>query len=561
MNPDLIILAGTIHTMETSSTASPAGTPPQAVAVKDGVIAAVGTRAEAESWRAAEVIDFGQAVLTPGLVDCHMHPVLGLELTRGCDLSGASSLGEVQAILRTETSATPAGDWVRGWGLDPNLFGSAAAHRGLIDDVVPGRPCLVRLFDGHSALANTLALDITGITGPRSFDQASEVVCDAGGTPTGLLLEAAAVELVARVMPAESFAARKERLAELFTQFSKSGLTGAHVMDCGEGSLELYRALENDGGSTDGGSAGGRDGSDGGLPLRLRISPWCMPGSSRTEWLGLAERVGTLAGRRWEVAGIKLFVDGTVDNGTAWLFEPDVYGESVRPFWPRPEEYAQAVRFFAGRGIPTATHAIGDAGVAAVLDAFEALPPSTPPAVHRIEHLETVPDALVDRFSRSGLVASMQPSHCTHYSRADQTDNWSTRLGAERANNAWRCGDLRAAGATLALGSDWPIAPFEPLPILADAQLRRRAGHPHDEPILPGQALTALQALEGYTSHAARAAGEWAVSGSVTVGKRADFTVFEVDPLLAAPDELAAARAVATFVDGVPQHLAVGSAR
>ena len=289
-----------------------------------------------------------------------------------------------------------------------------------------------------------------------------------------------------------------------------------------------------------------------------------MPGSGEEDWRRLAGQIG-LGGRRWEVAGIKLFVDGTVDNGTAWLFEPDVYGESVAPFWPRPEEYAAAVRFFAGRGIPTATHAIGDAGVAAVLDAFESLPPAVrsvaTEAVHRIEHLETVPDALIERFSRAGLVASMQPTHCTHYSRADQTDNWSIRLGTERANNAWRCADLRAAGTTLGLGSDWPIAPFEPLPILADAQLRRRSGHRGEQPVVPGQALTALQALEGYTSHAAKAAGEWAVSGSVTVGKRADFTVFDADPLTVAPDDLADAQVLATFVDGRVQHLAVGAVR
>jgi predicted amidohydrolase YtcJ len=543
MNPELIILADTVNTMDGRPAGSPA---PQAVAVQDGAIAAVGSRSDAENWPAAEVIDFGAAVLTPGLVDCHIHPVFGLELTRGCDLSGANGLAEVRALLRAEAAATPSGEWVRGWGLDPNVFGSAAAHRELIDDVVAGRPCLIRLFDGHSALASSRALEIAGVTGPRAFSQASEVVCDGSGRPTGLLLEAAAMELVARLMPAESFGERKARLAERFTQFSRSGLTGAHVMDCGEDSLELYRALEDD--------------MDGGLPLRLRISPWCMPGSGEQDWHRLAEQIG-VGGRRWEVAGIKLFVDGTVDNGTAWLFEPDAYGESVAPFWPRPEDYAKAIRFFAGRGIPTATHAIGDAGVAAVLDAFESLPPGALPGVHRIEHLETVPDALIERFSRSGLIASMQPTHCTHYSRADHTDNWSTRLGAERANRAWRCSDLRTAGATLGLGSDWPIAPFEPLPILADAQLRRRAGQPGDQPVLPAQALTARQALEGYTSHAAKAAGEWAVSGSVTVGKRADFTVFDMDPLTVAPDDLAAARILATFVDGRAQHSAVGTAR
>lgn len=544
MNPDLIIFADTIHTMEESSLEAPLQQPVQAVAVQDGVIAAVGTRADAENWpAAAKVIDFGSAVMTPGLVDCHIHPVFGLEMTRGRDLSSARDLADLKDLLRAEAARTADGDWVRAWGLDPNVLGSLAAHREFIDDVVPEQPCLVRLFDGHSALANSLALELAGVTGARSFDQAAEVVCDPDGRPTGLLLEAAAVDLVARIMPAESFAERKERLAELFRQFSRAGLTGLHVMDMGEGSLELYRALAD-------------EGPDGGLPLRLRISPWCMPGSGEKEWAGLAEMVG-LGGSRWEVSGIKLFVDGTIDNGTAWLFEPDLYGQSVSPFWPRPEEYAAAVRYFGGRGIPTATHAIGDAGVANVLDAFESLPDNSPHAPHRIEHLETVPDALIERFALSGLVASMQPTHCTHYSRADHTDNWSTRLGTERANNAWRCGDLRSAGATLGLGSDWPIAPFNPLPIMADAQLRRRAGHRDDQPILPGQALSALQALEGYTSHAAKAAGEWAVAGSIRVGKRADFTVLEVDPLAVDPDQLAEGNILATIVDGQIQHQAV----
>ena len=294
------------------------------------MIAAVGSRAEAENWPAAEVIDFGAAVLTPGLVDCHMHPVLGLELTRGCDLSGAKDLAGVRALLRAEAAATAAGDWVRGWGLDPNVFGSAAAHRELIDDVVSGRPCLIRLFDGHSALASSRALELAGVTGPREFDQASEVVCDGSGRPTGLLLEAAAIELVARVMPAESFDERKARLART-----------------------LHAVLP---GRADGRACDGLRGRlAGALPCPRRRHGRqafrCACGSRRGACPAAARRTGAgsrnrsgLGGRRWDVAGIKLFVDGTVDNGTAWLFEPDSHGESVAPFWPRPEEYAAAVQ-------------------------------------------------------------------------------------------------------------------------------------------------------------------------------------------------------------------------
>ncbi|MGO4144250.1 amidohydrolase [Paenarthrobacter sp. YAF11_1] len=538
MNPDLIVLADTIHTMD-----GHLGDSHQAVAVRDGVITAVGSRAEAQDWahNGTRVVELGNATLTPGLVDCHIHPVFGLDLTIGVDLSSAATLEEVRVLLQSESEND--GGWLRGWGLNPNAFGAVPLHRGVLDAVSGDKPALIRLFDGHSALANSRALDLAGVRGRYEFEQASEVVCDADGVPTGLLLEAAAMELIQRHIPQETFDERKARLAALLEDFARSGLTGGHIMDHSDESARLFRALE----------------IDGELPLRLRSAPWCMPGTDESEWKELARTVGT-GGRRWSVEAIKLFVDGTVDNGTAWLYEPDAYGQSTAPFWPRPEEYSAAVRYFASRGIPTATHAIGDAGVEHVLNALESLPGTVPAdvlcrTVHRIEHIETVPDTLLERFRTAGVVASMQPTHCTHYSAADHSDNWSTRLGAERADRAWRCRDLREAGVTLGIGSDWPIAPFEPLPIIADAQLRRRSGHPEQEPIVPAQGLTAYQALEGYTSHAAKAAGLWDVSGSISVGKRADFTAFELDPLTTHPDELAASKVLGTFVDGEIQFM------
>ncbi|MBP2265844.1 putative amidohydrolase YtcJ [Pseudarthrobacter sp. PvP004] len=538
MTPDLIVLADTIHTLDNRH-----AEPIQAVAVSGGLIAAVGSRQDAQAWRQAgtRVVDLGSATLTPGLVDCHIHPVFGLDLTIGVDLSGASTLNEVRSLLLTEASHDDG--WLRGWGLNPNAFGTVPLHRSVLDDVSNGKPAMIRLFDGHSALVNSRALEVAGVHGRYQFDQASEVVCDADGRPTGFLVEAAAMELIQSHIPRETFEERKSRLAALLRDFARAGLTGGHVMDHSEESSALFQALE----------------ADGELPLRLRTAPWCMPGSDENDWKSLARTLGK-GGRRWSIEAIKLFVDGTVDNGTAWLYEPDLYGQSTAPFWPRPEEYSAAVRYFASRGIPTATHAIGDAGVEHVLDALESLATVVPAdvlrrTVHRIEHIETVPDELVARFKGTGVVASMQPTHCTHYSLADHSDNWSMRLGNERADRAWRCRDLREAGVTLGIGSDWPIAPYEPLPIMADAQLRRRSGVPEQEPIAPSQALTALQALEGYTSHAAKAAGLWEVSGSITVGKRADFTAFELDPLTTAPDEFAASNVLGTIVDGELQFL------
>ncbi|MGN5377946.1 amidohydrolase family protein [Streptomyces lasalocidi] len=164
--------------------------------------------------------------------------------------------------------------------------------------------------------------------------------------------------------------------------------------------------------------------------------------------------------------------------------------------------------------MPTATHAIGDAAVRHVLDSVvnakaERRPqgPGAARAVrHRVEHVETVPDDTVRRFAPLGVAASMQPAHCCEFTRADHTDNWSRRLGEERAGRAFRCRDLWEAGARIVLGSDWPIAPYPPLEAMAGARHRRPADlspPPHG----PAQALTPLQALQGMTVNAAWAAG------------------------------------------------------
>lgn len=208
------------------------------------------------------------------------------------------------------------------------------------------------------------------------------------------------------------------------------------------------------------------------LPLRLRFAPMCMPGADRAflDHIIDQQRIG---GRRWQVEGVKFMIDGTIDGGTAWLDHPDSHGESTAPFWPEPQAYTEAARYLAAAGVPTVTHAIGDAGVRYVLDGLSGIPAERSRVPHRVEHIETIPADLVDRFRRLDVTASMQPTHCTLYTKADHSDNWSERLGTQRANRAFRCRDLRDAGARLALGSDWPIAPFDPRGVIADAQLRR----------------------------------------------------------------------------------------
>ncbi len=474
------------------------------------MITAVGDDTDARAWRGpgTETVDLGGATLTPGLTDAHSHPVWGLEMFTGTDLSAVRDLDELRAVL---AGAERREGWITGFGLDHNVFGGRPVHRELVEDALGGAPAFLRLYDGHSALVSETALKAAGIDGPRVFAQRSEIVCDAEGRPTGHLVEHAAMDLMTPVLPGRPYAERRARLVELLTAMAATGLTGAHVMDLGGHDVPgLLTALEG----------------DGDLPLRLRLAPWCMPGADR-ETLEELVRLQERSGRLWRVGGVKFFMDGTVEGGTAWLEHADCHGQGTDAFWPDPAAYTAAVRHLHEAGTGTATHAIGDAAVRHVLDTVESLGAGGPR--HRIEHIETVPDDHLARFAALGVVASMQPPH-TAYTRADHTDEWSKRLGDERADRAWRCRDLRDAGAYLALGSDWPIAHYDARQVLATAQAPRGAASAR-------HGLTGLMALEGMTTHAAVAAGEERVAGRIAPGYRADLTAFTVDPVTAPADE------------------------
>jgi len=529
---DLIVLADRVHTLD------PARPAAQAVAIRNGTIIGVGDRPAAAQWRgsATDVIDLGPATVTPGLVDGHIHPVMGIGLTQGADLSAVRSIPELVAVLRASNGTGPGG-WVLGWGLDPNVFGRKPITNAPLTEALGDVPVLVVLFDAHSAIASPAALSLSGITGARSFEGGAEVVCDENGCPTGHLLELPAYELVRVIVPAQSSAERTRRLRSLLGDMAATGLTAGNVMD-----------FEGDAQQLIGGLA-----LDVELPMRLRFAPFCMPGATR-ESLDHIVELQRLAGRRWQVDGVKFMIDGTVDGGTAWLDEPDTHGESTAPFWPEPDAYREAARYLAANGVPTVTHAIGDAGVRYVLDALLEIPASATAVPHRIEHIETIPEDLLNRFRAQNVTASMQPTHCTLYTKADHSDNWSERLGKVRADRAFRTRDLRRAGARLALGSDWPIAPFDARAVIADAQLRRPHGHHNAEPVLAEQGLTALMALEGYTTHAAAAAGLQDVAGRISEGFRADLSAFGLDPLSASPNEFAESSVPLTVVAGSIAH-------
>ena len=532
---DLLLVNGTVHTLDRARSVA------SALAIAAGRIAAVGDEHDVLKLRGAatKVIDLRGATVTPGLVDGHSHPIWGAEFALGIDLSACSSLSEVRDALAAASSSD--GDWVQGWGLDPNTFGDEPLAAATIDGALAGRPAVLTLSDGHGVLASTEALRRSGVTGPRTFASTAEVVCGPDGTPTGLFLEEAAIAVAKRALPTEPLASRVARARDVLAAMAATGLTGAHVMDGDDSTLEVIAALD--------------EADD--LPLRLRVAPWCRPEDDDQRLSEIIAMQGR-GGRLWGVHAAKFFIDGTIDGGTAWLQEPDSLGQSAGPYWREPSRYRAAVARCVAAGVQTVTHAIGDAAVIYVLDSLAPLDRGS--VVHRVEHIETLPLDQLGRFRELNVAASIQPFTPAEYTLADGTDNWSRRVGPERAARGFPCRDLLDAGALLVLSSDWPIAPYDPRITLAAAQLRRPPRRPDRAPVRPDQAITALEALHGHTTAAAAVASEGDRSGRIVAGHRADLTVFAADPLVVAAEELVDVPVVATIVDGRLRHAGEGLA-
>ncbi|MFK4067083.1 amidohydrolase [Streptomyces sp. NPDC029674] len=541
MHADVIVTAARIEPLEAADHQEEwARRPADALAITGGRIAAVAAADEIAALRGPSTVvhDFPGATVLPGLVDAHAHPVWGsIEIGRGVDLSGADTLDAVlariaEAVRDGQDSA--GGAWITGYDLDVNVFTALGEEPSgaVLGERFPGRPVSLMTQDAHALVISPGAVERAGLTGRETFTDASSVVTGPDGRPTGYVLELQAMELVFGHYPEVPVATAAGHVRTQLEILARGGLTGLHALDFTEPSEDVYRYIE----------------AHGELPLRIRCSPLVPADSGPAAWRRIAGQQG-LAGRRWHVEGAKFMLDGTADNGTAWFDRPDRHGENRAPLWRDLDAYRAAVRFFTERGIPTATHAIGDQAVRHALDVLEEAGPAGR-APHRVEHIESLPDDLVPRFAKLGVVAGLQPVHGTRHTRADGTDNWSRRIGRDRAARGWRTRDLLDHGAVVALGSDWPIGPGDPRTGLADCQLRRPVEEPDTAPVQPAQAITAREAYTGMTRAAARAAGADHELGRIAPGFLADLTVLADSPLDLTPEEQARNRVLATVVGG-----------
>lgn len=519
----------------------------EAIAVRGGRIIAVGDASAMTEYRGAStrILDARGGVATPGIIDAHMHPIQGIELAVGVDAGGVKDPAAFLALLRAEAArvrTTDSRGWVRVWNVDYDVFSTLPMTAAAIDGAVDELPALLMFFDGHTALASSSALARAGITGARTFTDTSEIIVDGTGRPTGELREDSAFDIVLKAAPQLTTAETVAEVQRILGSLAATGITGGCIMDGKLSSLDLLDEI---------------DATGDGLPVRIVSALAHNPGYDEDTTQSYLAQLGR-RGERWRGDLIKLFNDGVIDTGTAWLYEPDVQGDGRVSFWQDAGEFERVVERYSSAGFQIATHAIGDRAVGTTIDAYiKAGVHSRSGAPHRIEHLELVADRDVARLAQAGITASVQPLHL-QWRKADASDFWAARLGPERAARGWRVRDMIDAGAPIALGSDWPVAQLDSRIGMAWARLRRQPGNPAAPVFDPEQVLTPREALLGYTRWAAEAQGDRDL-GVIAPGYRADFVVWEDNPLDVGADELLQLPIRTTVMDGKPVYEAAYS--
>jgi len=523
---DLVVLGADIRT------ADPTNPRASALAARDGHIVHAGGNAEARAFigRRTRVLEGRGILVLPGLIDSHGHVKgLGNALAQ-VDLVGARSVGEVAA--RAAAGPVDRG-WTLGRGWDQNAWEPAELPRHeALSAAVPERPVLLRRVDGHAVLVNRRAMEIAGITRASPDPPGGRIVRGPDGAPAGVLIDNA-IDLVTPHLPAETVASVRAAIERAEAHLLARGVTLAGDAGVVEPGLAAYRALRAEG------------------ALRLRVYVMVeAPGAAFEEALRRGPEIDPEA--RLLVRAVKLFADGALGSRGAALFVPyDDDPENDGLLLHAPEAMEEILRRTVEAGFQPCVHAIGDRANRLVLDIFERLLAGRDArrVRPRIEHAQILAPEDIPRFAGLGVIASMQPIHCT----SDMP--WAeSRLGPERIRGAYAWRSLAKTGAHLASGSDFPVESADPLLGLHAAVTRAERRPPH-RAWQPGERLTFDEALATYTREGARAAFLEDRLGRLAPGMDADFVLIE-GVIPEDPQSLLTGRVRATFVAG---ELAAGA--
>jgi predicted amidohydrolase YtcJ len=421
------------------------------------------------------------------------------------------------------------GEWILGGDWDHTRWpGQPLPRHEWIDSVTPANPVFVNRLDGHEALANALALRAAGITAVTPTPLGGEVPRDPRtGEPTGIFKDRA-LDLIGRVVPAPSPEQRDSALARALAAAASLGVTATAHMSASWADLASYRRLERAG------------------RLTLRAALY-LPLDA---WRAVADSVAR-AGRDdgWvKIGGVKGFMDGSAGSRTAYFFEP--YSDSAGYFGllQHPEEDMR--RWIGGAdsaGLQVAVHAIGDRANAILLSIYDSVARAHGPRDRRfrVEHAQHLRREDIASFGRLGVIASMQPYHAIDDGR------WvEQRIGPARIRTTYAFRTLLDSGARLAFGSDWTVAPLDPILGVYAAVTRRTLDGRNPDGWVPEQKISVGEALRAYTAGNAYATFDDAKRGTLAPGHAADVVVLDRNLFTMAPDSLDRARVRYTIVGG-----------
>jgi predicted amidohydrolase YtcJ len=482
--------------------------------------------------RGTRVVDLGGRSLLPGFVDSHTHFLIGGSKLAGVQLRDAASREDFAGRIAEVASRLAPGEWITGGDWDHERWGGELPRASWIDALTPANPVFVSRLDLHMGLANALALRAGGVDADTPDPQGGTIERDpATGAPTGVLKDRA-MELVSRAIPPATPLELDRALAAAARHALALGVTQVH--DMGFFGEVTWRHLETY----------ERAHQAGHLPLRVYA---VVPLET---WDQLRERVseqGWGDDRLWW-GGLKGFVDGSLGSSTAWFHEPYLdarhgCGITVTDTATLRERILAA----DAAGLHVIVHAIGDRANDWLLDTYleAAERNGSRDRRFRIEHAQHLTEAAIPRFAAQDVIASVQPYHLVDDGR------WAERrIGARRARTTYAFRALLDAGARLAFGSDWTVAPLDPLPAVAAAVTRRTSDGAHPGGWVPEQKVSREASLTAHTSGAAYAGYMEAVSGSLFPGAYADLALLSGNILEVANEEIETLHVEETYVEG-----------
>ncbi len=501
-----------------------------AVAVRGDRIAAVGDSAEIArlAGPATRTLNSGAGLVTPGFMDSHTHFIDGGIQLASIDLRPATSPEDFVRRVKAFVSERKPGEWILGGEWDHERWpGAPLPTRQWIDSVTPDNPVFVFRLDGHMALANSAALRKAGIGRSMRDIPGGVVVRDKSGAPTGVLKDGAMVP-VEQVIPDPSPAQRDAALGRAMRYAAERGVTAVCHVSVPWLDLGTYRRAHGDG------------------RLITRIALY-FPLATWREVADTIARGGRGDDVLW-IGGVKGYMDGSLGSGTALFYQPYADDPKTVGVLRTPEDSLRAwIGAADSVGLQVAVHAIGERANGLLLDIYDSLARAHGPRDRRfrVEHAQHLRPADVPRFGRGGIIASMQPAHII------DDANWAgKRLGPERIGHSYVFRSLLASGATLAFGSDWSVAPMDPILGIYAAVTRRSADGKNPGGWVPEQKISVEEALRAYTAGGAYGVFAEGRRGRLIPGYLADLVLLDRDLTRIPPEEIAQVKVRTTIMGG-----------